>query len=184
MTFSLSAISCVYIPQDVAISPKINISASDIGKNSNLKVATFDKRENSYVIGRRGNGIAEIAAINNNQNLALILKDELTNGFEKKGFSIAKDRGLILEVSILSLKYKSLFGFFTIGSEVNTSLEAVVKNQNDQVRYKEIYRGHIENRHFLAAPLAETNAKNINISFQKAIEFLLNDEKLLKALKN
>lgn len=183
LTLILSTTSCVYLPQEVKLSPEIQSSSSNLGKNSSVDVIVTDKRDDKTVIGRRGNGMASIAPINNNQDLEQLLKNVVVDSLTKKKFIIPSKNGKVLDISLLSLKYQSLFGFFTIGSKIDVALDVKILDQNNSVIYNNIYRSNLEKRHAIFAPLASTNEKNINLSFQNAINSMLNDDLLVQFLK-
>lgn len=175
------ASSCVYIPHSVQLHPKIESSKSSIGNKSAVNISVEDKRDDKNLIGRRGNGIASVAPITNDQNLEQILRDVVTKSLKEKQFSIPSKGGKMLEIYLLSLKYESLFGFFSLGTKVDSVIEVKVLNPNNSVKYKNIYRSNLEKRH-LIVPTSGTNENNINISFENVINSMLKDENLISAL--
>ncbi len=114
--------------------------------------------------------------------MSLILEKEIVKNLKQKGFLTSKDNGKVLHVSVLRIKYQSLWGIITLGSQIDTTLEAVVIDKNNRLKHSKTYEGNVVKRHFLVAPLASTNEKNINLSFQSAIENMLNDKDLIKSL--
>jgi uncharacterized lipoprotein YajG len=179
--FGLNA--CVYFPQNVSLNPQITSYGSNIGDNQKIVVEVTDKRDDKYIIGRRGNGLASIAPIKNHQNLEKLIKTNVEDYLEKKEFVINEKSGKILNISLLSLKYQSLYGFVTIGSKIDAVLDVLVQDKNKKIIYENVYRSNLEKRHALFAPLASTNAENINLSFQDVINKMLADNDLLKSLK-
>ncbi|MFT6332340.1 MAG: putative lipoprotein YajG [Lentimonas sp.] len=179
--FGLSA--CVYFPQDVRLNPRIDSYNSNIGKGSQVNIEVTDKRDDKIVIGRRGNGMASIAPINNRQNLEELIKIRVEEYLEDQNFLLNDKGDRVLDISLLNLKYQNLFGFFTLGSKVDVVLDVFVRNKSNEIIYKKIYRSNLEKRHFMFAPIASTNEKNINLSFQKAINKMLEDDDLIKSLR-
>jgi uncharacterized lipoprotein YajG len=146
-------------------------------------VVVTDKRDDKIVIGRRGNGMASVAPISNHQNLEELIKENVAKALQKNGFVVVKNHDRILDISLLTLKYQSLFEFFTIGSKIDSVLDVSIRSPSGAVLYKNIYRSNLEKRHFMLAPLAYVNEKNINSSFQDVLEKMLNDENLIKFLE-
>lgn len=183
LLFLAFASSCIYIPHSVQLHPKIESSKSSIGNKSAVNISVEDKRDDKNVIGRRGNGIASVAPITNDQNLAQMLSDIVIKSLKEKQFSVPRDGGKMLEIYLLSLKYESLFGFFTLGTKVDSVIEVKVLNYDNSIQYKKIYRSNLEKRHFIV-PTSGTNENNINISFENVINSMLKDENLISALSN
>jgi len=177
------ASSCIYIPHSVKLDPKIESGKSSIGNRNSVNISVEDKRDDKNLIGRRGNGIASVAPITNDQNLEQMLSDIVIKSLKEKQFSVPRDGGKKLEIYLLSLKYESLFGFFTLGTKVDSVIEVKVLNYDNSVQYKKIYRSNLEKRHFIV-PTSGTNEKNINISFENVINSMLKDQKLISALSN
>ncbi len=127
--------------------------------------------------------MASVAPISNHQNLEELIKENVAKALQKNGFVVVKNHDRILDISLLTLKYQSLFEFFTIGSKIDSVLDVSIRSPSGAVLYKNIYRSNLEKRHFMLAPLAYVNEKNINSSFQDVLEKMLNDENLIKFLE-
>ena len=181
---SLSSTSCTYFPQNVTLKPFVSNSKSDFGNGKKVNVAASDIRQNKVLIGRRGNGLTEFAAIENNQDLEKLVKSNVEEILKNKGFVNSDDSKKLLKVSLLNLKYKSLYGFFTIGSRVDSDIKIEVENKvNKEILYKNTYASSLEKRHFIA-PLAGVNEENINLAFQESLIKIATDEDLMKVLKD
>lgn len=175
--------SCFYISHPVILDPKINTAKSSIGNNSSVNISIEDRRDDKNIIGRRGNGMAKIAPITNNQDLEKLLEDIVIKSLNDRKFKVPAKAGKNLEISLLTLNYESLYGFFTLGSNINAVIEVRVLGQNNSLEFKKIFRSNIEKRH-LFVPFAATNQKNINIAFEKVINLMLDDKELISKLIN
>ena len=173
------ASSCTFISQETYLKPIVRSDSSTIGHSKKINLVVLDKRLNKQVIGKRGNGMVSIANINNHQQLNILITENLKRLLEKKDFKIGS--GKVLEVTLVNLEYKNSMGLFHIGSESDADLNVKVKD-NGAILYQELFRGRVNKEHFMFAPFAEENEKNINAALEQALQKIANDKDLFEVL--
>lgn len=174
--------SCITLEHDVNFDPKLTFNSKNSGNNSKIMLEVNDKRHNQDLIGRRGNGIVYIAKISTEQNLEKLIFEKFSEILQSNKFEINDYSNKRLVINLLNLDYKNFLGLISVGTSVDTVIE-VLLYINDKEVVKNIYRSNLETSTYFISPFASTNRKNINISFEKALNSILSDEKLIDELK-
>ncbi len=175
--------SCMLFQQEIKFDPKITTDSSDIGEDNKVNVVVLDQRNEHILIGRRGDGIVDIASINTHQNLEEIVKNNVIEALKKKSFAVPAEKGKILKISIVDIEYKTFQKLFFVGFRAHSVLEVFVMNKNGNIIYNKKYRSGAEDDNFILAPFAEKNDKVLQSSFQNAINEMLTDSNLIESLK-
>lgn len=173
--------SCVYVSQDVVLDPSLSNGNLQKHKKINNRILVEVKDKRSFkTLGRRGNGVVRLAEIRNSQDVEQMLKNKIEKILKEDDFMI-KSGGKKIIIEIKGLKYEALPGFFTIGSEVISVIEVSVHKSGREI-FNQTYKAKEEKRYSLFAPTAEQNEKIINKSFERCLQKIIDDEKLIQIL--
>ncbi len=186
MNISLAVIlfmvsGCSFIDQSVQIRPVLEVASSNIGQGKEVALKVLDDREDP-VIGNRGNGMVQGAAITLDQDVVELFQGSIQNILEQKSFKVIPydtNAPLSVKVEIRTLKYDTSMGLWTGRNMANVSFKVLVNN-NGSV-YEKVYRGNSEIRTAFVAS-QETNQKILNLAVKESLQQLAKDDNLMEAL--
>jgi uncharacterized lipoprotein len=172
---------CVFAPQAVIISPKVDVQASEVGADHSVNLNVVDERPRK-TLGTRGvQGVGADLTIEG--ELSTMVQKALVAGLAKQRFKPLIDsnpESRELRVEIRNLDYTIIMGFWTGTLKVDTSLKAICI-RGSQRRYEQLHRGEIAES-VLVVQSAEANNLYISQAVSAAVNSLLNDLKLLTCL--
>jgi uncharacterized lipoprotein YajG len=175
-------VGCAYIDQNLRVAPEVTTSTVNIGQGKKVILKVIDDRD-EQLIGKRVNGYGMSGAkISNNQDLAEVLKDAVTQGLIKKGFELGKegDAAVVMKVSLRTLAYDTAMGFWT-GANIGKTVIKVTATNGAGQEYEKSYRSQKEIRTaFIGSQ--ETNSKVVNEAFGEAVSKIFEDQELLNHL--
>jgi len=157
--------------QNVNVNPSVSFQETKLKTNNGAKVTVFDKRLNSFVIGKRWYLLG--GSITTYQNLKDVIASKVMSGLKKNGLKAGED--WVIEVKLNSLTYRTEMGAFTIDSVAECQMSATVKDKKGVSKYSDNYQAQVRNTHIIA-PFASTNEEYINEAIAKTIGKLLEDE--------
>tara|TARA_R110001583_G_scaffold89304_1_gene230623 strand:+ start:873 stop:1448 length:576 start_codon:yes stop_codon:yes gene_type:complete len=173
--------SCALTPQQVNLSPDVNVNKTSLGNGQNIILTTVDERTTS-TIGNRG--IAGFGAdITSDNDVVAIVRLEIIKGLEAQSFVISNELNngpKELRVEIRNLEYKLTSGIFTGTLRTESALKGICL-VNGKRSYEHLYRGGSEEQ-VLVAQFANENSAHINKALTEVIEDLLNDKSLFSCL--
>ena len=173
----LIASGCAFNPQKANLTPNVNVTNSSIGNNTSVFVNVLDERVDRS-LGRRGTAYGAAAEITAEQDLAEVVKSEITRGLSHQGFIIA-DRAsaqVTLTIEVRALDYSTSQGFWTGGVHIKGALKGRAEKESNQ--YEKMYRYEKEER-VVVVPTAKTNERWINEALSETLSQLLEDTELL-----
>ncbi len=176
---SLLAFSCAHQDQNIKFNVALsNVKSEPVNSVSGLDVVAFDDRSKPNIVGEKSFGDEKIA-ISSDQNLADLLKDEISKNLFSFGFKEGKDK--IVEIHLEKLKYKAKRKFFIGKSEAEIKIKVIVKNTKAKGKFSKNFTLSTKGKHFLA-PLEKTDSKTINTLIQEAVLEIVTDKSLLENL--
>ena len=174
----LFASGCALSPQKVVLDPELQVSSSSFGEGVNITLVVKDERA-SNELGRRGMGMAKIDI---EQNLANLIREKVTSGLERKGFTIVNSKensSKTLVIELRALDYKTSVGFWTGGVHITGALKA--ESTSESSDYSEFYRVESEKRVMLN-PTAKENQRLLNEGLTDLLRKLFEDKELFDFL--
>ena len=172
---------CAFTPQKANLTPTVNVTVSNEGKNVAVGVRVLDERA-SKSLGHRGTAYGAAAEITEEQDLAVVVKQQLVEGLRKKGFNpvefnASKEPRLTIEIRLL--EYTTSQGFWTGGVHVKGALKASALRAAEN--YEHFYRSEKEER-VVIVPTAESNEKLINSALSDLLNQVFEDTALFQFL--
>lgn len=179
LLITLLTFSCTHQDQNIKFNIAVsNVKSESINSSSGLDFVAFDDRSSSRNIGEKSFGDEKIA-IASDQNLAELLREEISKNLFDSGFKKGSDK--IVEIHLEKLKYKAKRKFFIGKSEANIKIKVIVKNTKTKDKFSKNFTLSTKRKHFLA-PLEKTDSKTINNLVQEAVLEIITDKTLLKSL--
>jgi len=173
--------ACAFSPQVVVPTPTVDCPDAMVGKGHTVTLNVLDERVNSVLGTRSVQGTG--AEISCGGDLAAIVEGAISDGLRRQGFAVIDQssvNSLELRVEIRSLSYKITRGFWMGGLRVECFLKAVCLDGKSW-GYENVYRGE-STANVGRVPSAAENEEYINKAISNAINLLLQDQKMLKAL--
>jgi len=174
---------CGLSPQRVDITPTPQVEYSAYGANTSISVLVRDERPNDE-LGSRGGTYPDTSLLLINNDLPKEVYEATTKGLHQQGFNVLNpdNRQRQLTIFIDELLYTPAEGTVVNGVTVQALVRAEVHQANDLI-YSNRYRS--ETKHKM--PVTPSTSKNviyINNELTRTLERLLNDTRLLEALKD
>ena len=170
-------ISCAHEDQKVRLDFSFHDKKSNIGNDVKIALAVFDDRLEIGFIGTKEFCDDQKISITSEQNLAELLKKEMTEQLYKKGFKEGNDK--MVEVRIQSLKYKAECGLMLGRSKANLLIKVLVINAKTGAKITKNFELSLKGKHFII-PLASTDAETINDLLQEVVEDILEDDIIVR----
>ncbi len=172
---------CAFAPQKATLAPVVDVASSSEGEGITVAVRVVDERP-SKSLGRRGTAYGAAAEITTDQDLAVIVQQQLTDGLKKKGFEVMdysdnKDPRLSIEIRLL--EYTTSQGFWTGGVQIQGAIKAVAAHNGDS--FERLYRSE-KNERIVIVPTAATNESWINTALSDLMNQLFEDVDLFRFL--
>lgn len=176
----LIASGCAFNPQKANLAPNVNVAQSQTGNKTPVYIRVIDERADK-TLGRRGNAYGAAAEITSQQDLAEVIKNEITKGLNNQGFVVTSEANAqsSLTVEIRALEYSTSQGFWTGGVHIKGALKGRAEGKSG--RFEKMYRYEKEER-VVVVPTAETNEKWINDALSETLSQLIKDTELLSFL--
>lgn len=179
--FVVLTAGCAFTPQAVVIKPKVDVAASEVGKDIELPLTVVDERPRQTIGTRGARGVGAEMTVDG--NLAEIVREAVAEGLAVQKFrpTGAKARALSnLRIEIRNLDYGVTVGFWAGALKVDVTLKAVCSREGVRL-YEMLYRGeHAESVQVVQS--TEANNSYISAAVSQAVNVLLNDEQLTKCL--
>lgn len=174
---------CALSPQLISIKPTPDIEYSALGANTPVTVLVKDERPEDH-LGSRGGTYPETSLLLISNDFPKEVYEAVTRGLHQQGFNVLnpKHNQRNLTVFVDKLFYTPAEGTVVNGVKVETLLRAEVHQDNELI-YSNRYRSETDYK-MPITPSASKNAAFINDELTRTLERLINDELLLKALKD
>lgn len=175
----MAIVGCAFNPQQANFEPPLEVIASDIGNNAYLSIQVADDRP-SQSLGRRASGYGPAAEITAAQDLTVVIRDKLSQGFSAKKFKVedvsGTDNVANMKVELRALEYSTSTGFWTGGIHINGAIKLTATRHNRE--FEKFYRSENEQR-IVIVPDATTNEKWLNEALGGLLTQIIEDEELL-----
>lgn len=173
-----TATGCAWIPQTATlkVTPKVLPSAE--GHGVGFAVEVLDGRMTT-LLGHRGVD-SQNAAITSKQNVAMLVRRALVDGFNRKGFRAVPyegEPGPVLTVELRKLDYTTDMDYWKGIVMTEAVLSASMKKEG--VRFEQFYSGRRKET-TIEAPRARTNERLLNEALTESVENLLGDPNLMR----
>lgn len=174
--------ACGLSPQLVDITPSPQVEYSAYGANAAVNVLVRDERPNDE-LGSRGGTYPDTSLLLINNDLPKEVYEAITKGLHQQGFNVLNpdNRQRQLTVFVDELFYTPAEGTVVNGVTVQALVRAEV-HQADELIYSNRYRSETEHK-MPVTPSTSKNTAYINSELTRTLERLLNDKRLLEALK-
>lgn len=176
---ALAISGCASIPQEAGLNLKPNFSMSKLGNNKKVALIVQDERD-SNTIGYRGAGLLQTGEVTL-RNIESIIKSNISNGLQKKGFLI-DDSALKtnnLNIKITNISYKMIPGIVSGTTKVEATAKVIAKNNNEL--YERVYRAENEDDMFFVNT-SDENQVQIDAAVSELLTKIMNDNYLIKHL--
>lgn len=174
------ASGCAWVPQTANIKVAPVVAPSNDGRGAEFAVEVLDGRMTT-TLGYRGVD-SRNAAITSKQNIAVLVRSALLEGFAKKGFKVKAHEGeteTVLTVELTKLEYTTDMDFWK--GIVMTDAVLIAKMVKNGVRFQQVYTGQRKDS-TIEAPRAKTNERMLNEAITEATRNVLEDPNLLRFL--
>ena len=172
--------SCEMNLSNVKLEPNLTTDEVRLNKNIKFDVKVFDKRPYTKFIGYRGFG-QHRASIGNDQDLKDLIKKEIINALNEKGFNYYDKANNKINIYLLNLNYKAFR--YRKSISINTLFELELLNRNNNIIYHNLYRSELNRSIGSFAPKAIEDERDINNSFQQALQSIIDDQDLIQSLR-
>lgn len=169
---------CAWIPQKATLSVTPKVMPSTEGRGVGFAVEVLDGRMTT-ILGYRGVD-SQNAAITSKQNVAMLVRQALVDGFNRKGFRAIPyegEPGRVLTVELRKLEYTTDMDYWKGIVMTEAVLNASMKK--DGVRFEQVYSGRRKDT-TVEAPRARTNERLLNEALTESAENLLGDPNLVR----
>lgn len=172
------ASGCAWIPQKATLAVTPKVAPSTEGRGIAFAVEVLDGRMTT-VLGHRGVD-SQNATITSKQNVAMLIRRALVDGFNRKGFRAIPyegEPGRVLTVELRKLEYTTDMEYWKGIVKTEAVLNASMRK--DGVRFEQFYTGRRKET-TIEAPRARTNERLLNEALTESAENLLGDPNLVR----
>jgi uncharacterized lipoprotein YajG len=173
---------CAWVHQTATLKLDPQIAPSAVGQGTTIAVRVLDKRK-TRIIGYRGVD-SKNASITTDQDVPALFQQNIMQGLARKGFNAVaygESAPHRLTVEIRQIEYTTDMEFWKGIVQVQATLRAL--STKDGTFFDRTYLGARRDT-VLEAPSAKTNEQLINGAISDAVQYLLEDERLVLFLTN
>ncbi|RRJ83696.1 YajG family lipoprotein [Aestuariirhabdus litorea] len=179
LLMSLLMAGCALSPQQVALSPKIDLPSGAPYARGSVSVTLFDERSNK-VIGTRGGAYAKSSTLTLKDDFPRTLAREVERTLQSMGFEVDDQNPLIrFNLYLDRLSYQVPEGTYVSQVDLSAAVRAELLRGNQ--RFQGRYEAQSQNR-VVSAPDEEKNSALINEVVNTALNRLFSDRSLLDFL--
>ena len=149
---------CMFNAQKVTFNHALAIPSADLGGGKEVALTVKDERADTD-LGRRGNGMAQAAAITTADDMVQVVRDKFIAGLKSLGFAVGPDANRKITVELRLLSYGVSEGFWTGGVETKGAVKILAKNGD--ATFEKTYRAE-EDERIMVVPTADHNAELLN----------------------
>ncbi len=149
---------CALSPQEIDVSPRININAAQSVASKPINVTVFDQRSIS-LIGSRGGVYSETSSLSTNDSFTLSIQSSVELALRQMGFKITDSQEAIqLQVYIDQLSYEVPEGYVS-QVDLRAVTRVVIKKGSETFTGK--YSSDIQQK-LITAPSNKKNVELVN----------------------
>jgi uncharacterized lipoprotein YajG len=166
-------------PQAVSVAPEVRVPGSELGGGRALRISVADKRPSPMLSANQAYEPAELTV---RGDLAAIVREALSTGLARQGFSLSETAGRELRVEILALEYgvmerSGLSRHVEAGSRLSAGCVTDAK-----LELQRMHRAELRKPVFLTAQDERTNSFYVSAAVSDALNALLADRELIACL--
>ncbi len=175
----LTAISCVYNDQKIALNFDLKNQVSTIGNYKGVELLVVDNRINKPLLGRKKFSSDEEIEIAPTTDLSAFVQQKITQNLLSRGFQYGRDK--MVQIYIESLFYNASRDFAVGNSQISAKFKVVVKDKKTNYEFIKNYEMSYDNKHFIM-PLEATDKKIINNFLRDMLQEILSDDNFIESL--